>query len=68
MAKVVADYDLCEANALCEAMAPDVFFVDDDDFLQIEDPTVTDENRDRVQRAVAACPKSALHISEDTTA
>lgn len=65
MAKVEADYDLCEANALCEAMAPDVFVVDDDDFLQIEDPTVTDENRDRVQRAVAACPKSALRIVED---
>ncbi len=65
MAKVEADYDLCEANALCEAMAPDVFVVDDDDFLQIDDPTVTDENRDRVQRAVAACPKSALRIAED---
>ncbi len=65
MAKVEVDYDVCEANALCESMAPDVFFVDDDDFLQIEDPTVTDENRDRVQRAVNVCPKSALRIIED---
>ena len=65
MAKVEVDFDVCEANALCEAMAPDVFFVDDDDFLQVEDPTVTDENRDRVQRAVSVCPKSALRINED---
>ena len=65
MAKVEVDYDVCEANALCESMAPDVFFVDDDDFLQIEDPTVTDENHDRVQRAVNGCPKSALRIIED---
>jgi ferredoxin len=65
MAKVEVDFDVCEANALCEAMAPDVFFVDDDDFLQVEDPTVTDENRDRVQRAVNVCPKSALRINED---
>lgn len=66
MAKVEVDYDVCEANALCEAMAPDVFFVDDDDFLQVEDPTVTDENRDRVQRAVSVCPKSALRINEES--
>lgn len=64
MAKVVADFDLCESNAMCEALAPDVFRIDDDDFLQIDDPTVTDENRARVQQAVAACPKSALKIIE----
>ncbi|MEJ7633621.1 ferredoxin [Aeromicrobium sp.] len=62
VAKVEVDFDACEANALCEAMAPDVFVVDDDDFLQVEDPTVTDENRIRVGQAVAACPKSALRI------
>ena len=62
MARVEVDFDACEANALCEATAPDMFFVDDDDNLQVEDPTVTDENRSRVERAVASCPKSALRI------
>lgn len=65
MAKVEVDFDACESNAMCEAMAPDMFMVDDDDFLQVEDPTVTGENRQRVQQAVAACPKSALRIVED---
>lgn len=64
MAKVEVDFDLCESNALCEAMAPDVFYIDDDDYLQVEDPTVTDENRSRVERAVAACPRAALTIVE----
>ncbi len=63
--KVKADYDLCEANAMCEALAPDMFEIDDDDNLQIEDPTVTEENRSRVEQAVAACPKAALSIVED---
>ena len=27
MARVEVDYDLCESNALCEAVAPDVFEV-----------------------------------------
>ncbi|MGI9084982.1 MAG: ferredoxin [Aeromicrobium sp.] len=66
MARVEVDYDACESNALCEAVAPDVFVLDDDDDLQVEDPTVTDENRQRVEQAVASCPKSALRIVEGT--
>lgn len=64
MVKVEVDFDSCESNGLCEGFAPDVFELDDDDFLQVADPTVTDENRARVQQAVASCPKSALRIVE----
>jgi ferredoxin len=63
--KIKVDFDLCESNALCEALAPQNFEIDDDDFLQIIDENVTDENRDAVQQAVAACPKSAISIVED---
>ena len=63
--KIKVDFDLCESNALCEALAPQNFEIDDDDFLQILDENVTDENRDAVQQAVAACPKSAISIVED---
>lgn len=66
MARVEVDYDACESNGLCEGLAPDVFELDDDDNLQVNDPTVTAENRQRVTRAVAACPKSALRIIEDS--
>jgi len=64
MAKVSVDWDLCESNGLCEGLAPDVFELDDEDMLQVADPTVTDDNRQRVQRAVSACPKSAISIVE----
>ncbi|MFL6159155.1 MAG: ferredoxin [Marmoricola sp.] len=63
--KIKVDFDLCESNALCEALAPQNFEIDDDDFLQIVDENVTDENRDAVQQAVAACPKSAISLVED---
>ncbi len=63
--KVKVDFDLCESNALCVSMAPDVFELDDDDYLVVLTDDVTDENRDRVQRAVSACPKSAISIVED---
>jgi ferredoxin len=62
--KIKVDFDLCESNALCEALAPQNFEIDDDDFLQILDENVTDENRDAVQQAVAACPKSAISLVE----
>lgn len=63
--KIKVDFDLCESNALCEALAPQNFEIDDDDFLQIIDENVTDENRDAVQQAIAACPKSAISLVED---
>jgi ferredoxin len=63
--KIVVDWDLCEANGICEAMAPDSFEIDDDDMLQVLNDEVTSENEDRVQRAVAGCPKSALSIVEE---
>jgi ferredoxin len=62
--KIKVDFDLCESNALCEALAPQNFEIDDDDFLQIIDENVTDENRDAVQQAIAACPKSAISLVE----
>ena len=65
MAKIRVDFDLCESNALCEALAPQNFEIDDDDYLQIIDENVTDENRDAVQQAVAACPKSAISLVDD---
>jgi ferredoxin len=63
--KVRVDYDLCESNALCEAIAPETFQIDDEDNLQLLDDRVTDENLARIEQAVASCPKSAISIVED---
>jgi ferredoxin len=60
--KVKVDYDLCESNALCEAIAPETFEVDDDDNLQLLDDRVNDDNRAGIEQAVASCPRSALSI------
>lgn len=65
MKKVQADFDLCESNALCTGFAPEVFELDDDDFLVILNDEVTPENEARIKQAVEACPKAALSIVED---
>ncbi|MEZ0580794.1 ferredoxin [Nocardioides sp. MH1] len=64
--KIKVDFDLCESNAMCEALAPDVFELDDDDFLQLNTDEVTDENEQRVRQAVAACPRAAISLVEDS--
>ena len=44
--KIKVDFDLCESNALCEALAPTHFQIDDDDFLQIVDENVSSDDLD----------------------
>jgi ferredoxin len=63
--KIVVDYDLCESNAICMGIAPEVFEVRDDDFLYILDETPDEAMRDRIQEAVERCPKQAISIAED---
>jgi ferredoxin len=63
--KIVVDFDRCESNAMCEALAPDNFEIDDEDFLQIIDEHVTEANQEAVRQAVAACPRSAITLVEE---
>ncbi len=63
--RVVVDYDLCESNAVCMGIAPEVFEVRDDDLLYILDETPPESLRDRVEEAVRRCPKQALSLSDD---
>ncbi len=63
--RVVVDFDLCESNAICMQVAPEVFEVRDDDFLYILDETPGDDMRAKVDEAVQRCPKQAISVAED---
>lgn len=61
--RIQVDFDLCESNALCEALAPEFFELDDDDNLQILQEVVTDaDSLALVKQAVAACPRAAISL------
>ncbi len=60
--KVVVDYDLCEANALCMASCPEVFRVEDDDTLSVLIEEPGEEFRAKVEDAVRLCPRQAIAI------
>lgn len=64
--KVQVDFDLCESNAVCEALAPAVFEIDDDEYLQIKKEQIGDEDLAAVKRAVSGCPKTAISLVEET--
>ncbi|MDN4175342.1 ferredoxin [Nocardioides sp. SOB77] len=64
MSRIKVDFDLCESNALCEAMAPEVFELDDDDYLQVKADETTPENEGDVKRAVSACPRAAITLED----
>ncbi|MFA9563431.1 MAG: ferredoxin [Acidimicrobiales bacterium] len=63
--RVVVDYDLCESNAVCMGIMPDVFEVRDDDFLYVLNETPAEDQRDKLEEAVRRCPKQAIAIADD---
>jgi ferredoxin len=62
--RVVVDYDLCESNALCMGIVPEVFEVREDDLLYVLKENPPEELRDKVVEAVRACPKAAISIED----
>lgn len=63
--RVEVDRDLCESNAVCVGIAPDVFELDDEDLAAIIGDEVPADREELVREAVALCPKVALSLRED---
>jgi ferredoxin len=62
--RVRVDRDLCEANAVCAGLVPEVFEVDDEDNLVILAAEVPAALAAHVRHAVRSCPKTALSLDE----
>jgi len=62
--KVVVNFDLCESNAVCMGIAPEVFEVRDDDFLYVLDENPPEDLRPKVEEDVRRCPKQAITLED----
>jgi ferredoxin len=62
--RVVVDFELCESNALCMGIVPEVFEVRDDDLLYVLDEHPPEGLRERIMQAVRTCPKNAISIED----
>jgi ferredoxin len=63
--KVIVDRTRCEGWALCEAMAPDVFRVDERNFSEVVDANPSEALWDDVEAAVRDCPTQAIRATRD---
>jgi ferredoxin len=62
--RVVVNRMLCESNAICVAVAPEVFALEDDDLVLLDEQP-PESVRQRVEEAVTLCPRIALSIVEE---
>ena len=62
--RVKADLDLCESNAVCVGIAPDVFELGDDDLARVLVDDVPGDRETDVRQAVILCPKIAMKLQD----
>ena len=63
--KIEVDFDLCESNGVCMGIIPEVFDLDDQDYLHVLQDEVTPENEHQIREAVRQCPRQAISIREE---
>jgi ferredoxin len=60
--KIKIDRDLCEGNAVCMKVAPEVFVVDDSDQAKLLIPNPGEDLRAKIEAAVRRCPRQAIAL------
>ncbi len=63
--RVVVDYDLCQSNAICMGILPEVFEVRDDGFMYVLDDHPAEQYREKLLECVRACPTAAISLAEE---
>jgi ferredoxin len=63
--KIEVDFGLCESNGVCMGIIPEVFELDDEDYLQVHADVVTPENEQQIRESVRQCPRQAIAIRDE---
>jgi ferredoxin len=58
--RVVVDRDRCEGNAVCVGIAPDLFELDDEDYVIVTSDPIPADQVALAEQAIAECPRAAL--------
>jgi ferredoxin len=66
MIKISVDHDKCMGHARCAAVAPDVYELDENGYVDIPDgTTVADDLRGHALDGAGACPERAISVTID---
>lgn len=63
--RVVVDHNLCEGNARCVEVAPEVFELRDDDRSYVLLASPPQSLRAKIELAASLCPRQAIRLIED---
>ena len=62
--RLIVNRSLCQGHARCAAVDPELFVLDEDGYIAIDEATVPPEKADAARDGAAACPELALSIDE----
>jgi ferredoxin len=62
--KIVVDLNRCQGYAQCAFLAPQVFELHGEEALMYA-PLASEQERERVRRAAAACPVQAILVEDE---
>ncbi len=62
--RLVVDRSLCQGHARCAAVDPELFVLDEDGYIAIDEAIVPPEKAEAARDGAAACPEQALSIDE----
>ena len=58
--RVVVDRDRCEGNAICVGIAPELFQLDEDEYVVVTADPIPADQEALAEQAIAECPRAAL--------
>lgn len=64
MKKVEVNKDLCIGCGACQAIASEVFEIDDDGLAKVVSDTIKEDLKEDVMDAAEGCPTSAILVEE----
>jgi ferredoxin len=63
--KIRIDKAACVGNARCAAVAPELFPLDENGYIAIEESAVPPGKEEDARRGAAACPERIILVEED---
>ena len=63
--RIAIDKDKCAGHARCQAVAGDLFVLDDDGYIATTGFTVPPGQEDLARRGARACPERIITVIED---
>ncbi len=58
--RIVVDRDRCEGNAICVGIDPELFQLDEDEYVVVKADVIPEDALERAEQAIAECPRAAL--------